>query len=467
MLPVQNLDEILEAVRANLAEGDVEAAAATIAALRPSEAANVVAALRPPDGADVLEELPPEERAEVVEEMSPEAGAELLIELDEEERTEVARRLDAESLGEFLDEMAPDDAADVLQELEAAQIAATLAEMDDADEVRELLEHDEESAGGLMIPHVITFRSSLTAQRAIDLLRSSKPDEETAYYIFVTDEAGRLAGVVGLRQLVVADPDTPLQQIMNPDIITAHVDTDQEECARLLARHDLVVLPIVDDEQCLVGVVTADDVIDVLQEEATEDLYHLANLDADEDVYDSVFRSSRRRLTWLFVNLPTALLAAWIVTRFQNTIEVLPFIVAFSPVINGMGGNAGIQTLTLIVRSLALGELSLRDSWHTLAREFTIGAINGLIFGLCIGAIGFVWQGSWILGLVAGGSMLLNLVAAALGGTLVPLGLRLFRIDPALASGVIVTTVTDVTGTICLLGMATLLLQYLLPAMAR
>ncbi len=361
MSPVQNLESLLEEVRAFLAQGDVEGAASVIEALLPAEAADVVSALHPADGADVLEELDPQDRADVVEELTPEIGAGVLEEMDEDERTDVARRLDAELLGEFLDEMAPDDAADVLQELGDAQIAATLAEMDEADEVRELLTHDEDSAGGLMIPHAVTFRGNMTTQRAIDQLRAAKPDEETSYYIFVTDSADRLVGVVSLRQLVIAAPQTPLQQIMSTEIVTARVDADQEECARLLARYDLLALPIVDAQGRLVGVITADDVIDVIEEEATEDIYHLANLDAEEDLYDSVFKSSRRRLMWLFINLPTALLAAYIVSRFNGTIKALPFIAAISPIVNGMGGNAGIQTLTLIVRSLALGEISLRE----------------------------------------------------------------------------------------------------------
>jgi magnesium transporter len=298
MPPVLDLDLILEQVRTLIAQGHVEEAAEMIAALRPAEAADIVSGLHPADGADVLEELEPQERADVVEELEPQVGAEVLIELDEDERSDVASRLGAESLSEFLDEMAPDDAADVLGDMETSKAQAALAEMDQSDEVRELLEHSEDSAGGLMIPHVVAFRQSMTVQQTIEFLRRTKPDEETSYYLFVTDDADRLIGVVSLRQLVVAEPYTRLGAIMNPEIISADVDTDQEECARLLARYDLLALPIVDDDRKLVGVVTADDLFDVVEEEATEDIYHLANLDADEDVYDSVFRSSRRPRCW-------------------------------------------------------------------------------------------------------------------------------------------------------------------------
>ena len=463
MTPVQDLDLVLDRVRAYLAAGDVEAAGAAIAALRPAEAADVVSALHPADGADLLEELEPEERIDVVEELDPETGAELLVELEEAERTEVTARLGAEALSEFLDEMAPDDAADVLQDLEGPQAAAALAEMDEPDEVRELLGHDEESAGGLMVPHVIAFRGTMTAGEAIDILRQSQPDEETAYYLFVTDEAERLIGVVSLRQLVVAPANTSLQSFMRRELITAHVDDDQEECARILARYDLLALPIVDDEQRLVGVITADDVIDVLEEEATEDIYHLANVSAEEDVYDSVLTASRRRLMWLTVNLPTAILAAYVVSFFEGTIAQVAILAVFAPIITGMGGNAGIQTLTLIVRSIALGQLTLRDARRTLGRELLIGIVNGACFGVLVGTISYVWRGQAVLGLVAGLAMLANMMVAAVAGTVVPLFLKRIKADPALASGVVVTTFTDVTGAVAFYGLATVLLSYLLP----
>lgn len=462
MTPLQDLDLILKRVRRLLASGNVEQAAALISALRPAEAADVVSALHPADGADVLEELGAEERADVVFELEPDIGADVMVELDDDERADVANRLDTESLSGFLDEMAPDDAADVLQDLDEGKAQQTLAEMDEPDEVRELLAHDEESAGGLMIPHVIAFRGTMSAAQAIDVLRNTQPDEETAYYLFVTDEAERLVGVVSLRQLVVAGPATPLQDFMRRDLITANVDADQEECARILSKYDLLALPIIDDDQRLVGVVTADDVIDVLQEEATEDLYHLANVSADEDVDDSVLTASRRRLTWLMINLPTAVLAAFVVGFFEGTIAQVAVLAVFAPMITGMGGNAGIQTLTLIVRSIALGQLDLRDARRTLGREVLVGMINGLCFGVLVGIIGYLWRGQPALGLVAGLAMLANMVVAAIAGTVVPLFLKLIKADPALASGVIVTTFTDVTGALAFYGLATIMLRYLI-----
>ncbi len=464
MPTVQDLDTVLDRVRLLLADGDVESAAAVISELRPAEAADVVSALHPADGADVLEELEPQDRLEVVEEMEPESGAEVLIELEDDERTDVANRMDAESLSEFLDEMAPDDAADLLQDMSDQKARAALAEMDEPNEVRELLTHEEDSAGGLMIPHVIAFQGTMTADEAIDILRNSHPDEETAYYLFVTDADERLVGVVSLRQLVIAAPTTRLETFMNHDLITVGVDADQEECARVLSKYDLLALPIVDDDQRLVGVITADDVIDVLEEEATEDIYHLANVSAEEDVYDSVFTASRRRLIWLMVNLPTAVLAAWVVSFFEGTIAQVALLAVFAPMITGMGGNAGIQTLTVIVRSIALGQLDVRDARRTLGRETLVGIINGLCFGILVGIIGYVWRGEPVLGLIAGAAMLANMVIAAIAGTVVPMFLKYIQADPALASGVIVTTFTDVTGATAFYGLATIMIRYLIPA---
>lgn len=451
MTKILDIRPLLDTVRKALDHADVETAAALITALHPA------------DAAAILDELEPEALQTIFSRLKPEQGADVLIELDADSQLEIAQTLSQHQFTDLIAQMEPDDAADVLFELEPAQIEATLAAMDpdDSADVRQLLNHDEESAGGLMTSHVVTLRDRLTAQQAIDLLRQLRPEEEHVYYLFVVDATERLVGVVSLRSLVMAPADTRLMTIMDTNVQTATVETDQEECARLLARYDLLVLPVIDDERRIVGVVTADDIIDVLEEEATEDMYRLANLSEDEDVEDSLFRSSRRRLFWLFVNLPTAILAAWVVSRFDGTISQVTALVSFMPIVAGMGGNAGIQTLTLIVRSIALGEVAPGQGFRALGRELGIGAINGIAFGSAIALLGLGWKGNPMLGVVAGAAMLLNLVAAAIAGTLVPLTLKLFHIDPALASGVIVTTVTDVTGYTCLLGLASVFISYL------
>ena len=452
MTKILDIRPALDDVRAALDAGSID------------QATQLVASLHPADAAAILDELESDELYEVFARLNLEHGADVLIELDTDSQVELAETLTSDQLSDLLEQMEPDDAADVLVELEPAQIEATLAAMDpeDSDDVRQLMEHDEESAGGLMTSHVVTLRDRLSAQQAIDLLRGLQPEDESVYYLYVVDANDGLVGVVSLRSLVMAPAQTLLSEIMDRNVITASVETDQEECARLLARYDLLALPVVDAQRRIVGAVTADDIIDVIEEEATEDMYRLANLPQDEDVEDSLFRSSRRRLFWLFINLPTAILAAWVVSQFDGTVEKVTALVPFMPIIAGMGGNAGIQTLTLIVRSIALGEVATGQGFRALGREVGIGAINGVAFGSAIGLLGWLWQGKPMLGVVAGCAMLLNLVSAAIAGTVVPLTLKLFRVDPALASGVIVTTVTDVTGYSCLLGLATILIRYLI-----
>ncbi|KPL86787.1 magnesium transporter [Herpetosiphon geysericola] len=452
MTKILDIRPTLEDVRAALDAGAID------------QASQLVANLHAADAAAILDELESDELYEVFARLNLEHGADVLIELDTDSQVELAETLTSDQLSDLLEQMEPDDAADVLVELEPAHIAATLAAMDpeDSDDVRQLMAHDEESAGGLMTSHVVTLRDRLSTQQAIDLLRGLQPEDESVYYLYVVDANDALVGVVSLRSLVMAPAQTQLSDIMDRNVITASVATDQEECARLLARYDLLALPVVDAQRRIVGAVTADDIIDVIAEEATEDMYLLANLPQDEDVEDSLFRSSRRRLFWLFVNLPTAILAAWVVSNFDGTVEKVTALVPFMPIIAGMGGNAGIQTLTLIVRSIALGEVATGQGFRALGREVGIGAINGVAFGSAIGLLGWLWQGKPMLGVVAGCAMLLNLVSAAIAGTVVPLTLKLFRVDPALASGVIVTTVTDVTGYSCLLGLATILIRYLI-----
>ncbi|MBA3468821.1 MAG: magnesium transporter [Herpetosiphonaceae bacterium] len=451
MTKIFDIRPVLDDVRAALDQNDLDGATSLIAAIHPA------------DAAAILDELEFQELQDIFARLAPEQGADVLIELDSDSQLELTQSLTQTQFSDLIAQMEPDDAADVLFDLEPAQIEATLAALDpeESDDVRQLLSHAEESAGGLMNSHVVTLRDRLTAQQAIDLLRQLRPEEENVYYLFVVDAAERLVGVISLRSLVMAPANAPLASIMDTNVLTATVETDQEECARLLSRYDLLVLPIVDDERRIVGVINADDIIDVIEEEATEDMYRLANLSEDEDVEDTLFRSSRRRLFWLFVNLPTAILAAWVVSRFDGTVSRVTALVSFMPIIAGMGGNAGIQTLTLIVRSMALGEVAAGQGLRALRREMAIGAINGIAFGSAIAVLGMIWKGNPMLGLVAGSAMLLNLISAAVAGTVVPLTLKFFHIDPALASGVIVTTVTDVTGYACLLGMATLLISYL------
>jgi magnesium transporter len=270
------------------------------------------------------------------------------------------------------------------------------------------------------------------------------------------DERRHLVGVVSLRRLLLVSPETPLKRIMTSDLISARVDMDQEEVARQVAAYNLLAIPVVDEENKLVGIITVDDVIDVIKDEATEDIYRLAGVATDERVFTPAHQSLRKRLPWLGVNLGTAFLAASVVGIFTRTIDALPILAVFMPIVAGMGGNAATQTLTVIVRGIALGELSWGNSRKALMKEAAVGIGNGLALGLVAAAVAWMVNGDPVLGLVLGAAMVINMFVAATAGVLVPLGLRAASIDPALASSVFITTMTDVFGFLSFLGLATL-----------
>jgi magnesium transporter len=426
---------------------------------RIDDAVRLLHALHPADQADVVAELDEDEQRRLVDALTPRQLAGLLEFLESEERAEIVEDLAPGRLAPALDLMADDDAADVLQDLEPQQARAVLAQMADADEVAPLLRHEEDSAGGIMTRGFIALREGMTAHQAIAELRRLRPDAERSYYLYVTDAAGRLNGVIGLRDLVIAEPLTRLATIMRRDVHSVHEDTDQEECARLIQHYDLLALPVVDGENRLVGVLTVDDVIDVVQEEATEDMYRMAGIQGEEHVFSPVPTSVRRRLPWLYVNAITAFAAAAVVGLFQGTISEHAVLAACMPIVAGMGGNAGTQTITVIIRSLALGDISPRDALPALRKELLVGLTNGIAIGTVLALIvGMVTGNPW-LAAVLGSALVLNLLAAATAGVCVPLALRLLRVDPALASAVFTTTVTDVLGFFFFLGLATLFIS--------
>jgi magnesium transporter len=286
-----------------------------------------------------------------------------------------------------------------------------------------------------------------------------RPGDESVYYLFVTGEEDRLVGVVSLRQIVTAAPDTRLELLMSPEVISLPAEMAPEEQAHILGDSGLLALPVVDAEGRLVGSLDAGELLDAVEEEATEDMYRLAGVAGDEELDRPLARAARDRVFWLMINMATAFLAAAVVSSFEGVIAQVAMLAAFMPVVAGQGGNAGTQTLTFIVRSLALGEVSFRNARRTLLRELAIGVSNGLCIGLLVGLIGSLWQGSAALGVVIGLAMLGNLILASLAGVLVPLALKALKIDPALASSIFVTTVTDVCGFGLFLGLGALALQ--------
>jgi magnesium transporter len=450
MINPMDIDIILEQVRDALTKEDWNQAVA------------LVEALRPPDQADVFEELPPETQDLLLPRLNPEDSADILEELTDEDAAEVAARLGPTELARILNEMEPDEVADLLGDIAPDQVAEALSALKDAEEIRPLLKHQDDTAGGLMTSIEVLLHKDITVAEALDHLRRAAPDSETVYYLYVVDSDMRLVGVVSLRQLVVAPTTARIADLMDSDIIHTYATSDKEDAARLMARYDLLSLPVLDDEGHLLGVITHDDLVNVLEEEATEDIYRLGGLPSDQVVDVTVPSALRNRLPWLVLNLGTAMASATVLSLFQNTIAQAAVLAAFFPIVAGVSGSAGTQTLTVIVRGLALGEIQPRDGLRSLLREVLIGLTNGIVVGLLVATIALVWKKTPMLGAIVGAATLMNMICAGIAGVLVPLGIDSLKIDPALASPVLVTTLTDSLGYLFYLGLATLLIIYLI-----
>jgi len=445
-----DIDTVLDSVRDALTRDDWR------------RAVKLVEALRPPDQADLFEELSPQDQSELLPRLDPEDSADILEELEDEDAAELAGRLDAEDLARIIDKMEPDEAADLLGDIPQEQVAEALLTVEGAEEIRPLLEHADDTAGGLMTSADVVLHNKLTAAEAIDYIRSIKPGTETVYYLFVVDDDIKLVGVVSLRELIIASPNRCIDEIMESDVIYVTADTDQEEAARLMARYDLLALPVTDNEGHFLGLITHDDLVDVLEQEATEDIYRLGGV-PDESMEDvSVTSSLRTRLPWLVLNLGTAMVSVVVLSLFENTIAAAAVLAAFFPIVAGVTGSAGTQTMTVTVRGMALGEISRRNGMRMLSREIVIGLADGIVIGLLVAGIAWIWKDLPILGLVVGMAVLLNMITAALAGFIVPISLQVVNIDPALASPVLVTTITDTMGYLFYLGLATIVfLQFL------
>ena len=405
-------------------------------------------------------ELDLERRGQLLRTLDSEAVAGIMEQMEPEDAARILAGLEAPTLSEVLDRAGPDVAADVLRQLPEEQSQEALQEMEERGEVTLLLEYPDESAGGIMTPEYLSVRDDVTATNALDSVRILGPRAEEIGSIIVVDGERRLVGSLSIVRLALARPTTALRDIMEPEVVHVTAGTDQEECARLMERYDLDYLPVVDDERHLVGVILVEDLVDVLQEEATEDMYSMTGI-VGERLSGPLLSSVRRRLPWLYLNLGTTILAALVISFFEDTILKMVALAAFLPVIAGQGGIGGTQTLTLVIRSIALGDISQRRTFRLLRREFLLGSIHGLLLGLVIGLISYLWKDNFWLGVVLFLAMIGNMVVAGLAGASTPLVLRLLRLDPALGSAVVVTTITDIVGFLLFLGIAAALIDVL------
>lgn len=386
-------------------------------------------------------------------------ASEALSELGPERSAVILSEMSSQEISTILQELDPDDAADFVADLPDALQEEILGAMreKEASEVEDLLQYPEQTAGRIMSPKVFSLNEETTVEKAILQLQDAG-DLEMVFYIYVVDDHSNLVGVLSLRQLLLKRPETPLNDIMETDVIRVTTDTDQEDVSQLVASYNILAIPVVDAQNKLVGVITVDDVIDVIKEEATEDMYRLAGLDVEEHIFTPPRTSIKKRVPWLILNLVTAFLAALVVAQFEGTIAQFAILAVFMPIVPLLAGNAGNQTLTVMVRGIALGELSWANSRKALLKEIVVGVTNGIVIGALVGLVAFLWKGDPIIGAVLSLAMLGTLLVAAVTGTLVPLFLRWLKVDPALASSVFVTTATDVTGFVLFLGLGALAL---------
>ena len=390
--------------------------------------------------------------------------ANVFEEMEEEEKEDFINLFPELEQYKIVNEMTSDEIADLLSNFDPKRITRFLANIgkEAAEDVKELLTYEDDTAGGLMASEFVAINETMNVKETLKYLQSAVLDVESAYYLYVLDEKDILKGIISLRELVISTFDTKIGEIMHENVKSVPLEMDQEEVATLFEKYGFQAMPVVDEKGKMLGIITVDDIIEVVREEATEDIFRLAGVNEGEVIDGSTFASVKSRLPWLSVNLVTAILAGATVGIFSDTIDKVVILAAFNPIIAGMGGNAGTQSLTLIVRGIALGEFTKENAKAVFRKEILVGLVNGLAIGILIAAIGMLWSRKPVFGIVVGVSMLGNMCVATIVGYLVPVALKKLKVDPALASAVFVTTFTDVCGFFFFLGLATLMLKYLI-----
>jgi magnesium transporter len=433
---------------------------AVSAALDENDAAKVrelTLKLHEADLADLIELLRPEQRELLIAALGEDFKAAALTELDEAVRDQVLEAMPAEQVAEALQQLDSDEAVYLIENLDKEEQSDILAKLPYFERIalERSLEYPEDSAGRLMQTDLIAVPPYWSVGQAIDFLRLADDLPDRFYEIFVVDLAYHLIGAVPLNRLLRSKRATTIESITEHDIHPIQVEDDQEEVARQFERYNLTAAPVVDPDRRLVGVITADDVVEVVQEEAEEDILSMGGV-AGSAVTDTVWQTQRQRFVWLLVNLGAALLAVWVISQFEATIEQMVVLAVLMPIVASMGGNAANQTMTVTVRALATKDLGPANAYRVIGRETLVGLLNGLLFATLLGVVVYLWFGNDELGLVIAAAMIVNFFVAALAGILIPITLNYLDIDPAVASGVFVTTVTDVVGFFAFLGLATL-----------
>ena len=412
------------------------------------------------DLADLIQLLRPDQREPLIATLGRDFNAAALSELDEGVRDQVLEAMPNEKVAEALQQLDSDEAVYLIEDLDKQDQTDILAKLPSFERaaLERSLEYPEDSAGRIMQTDLIAVPPFWSVEQTLEHMRETEDLPDRFYEVFVVDPAYHLIGSVALDQLLRSKRLINIEAITNRDIHPVDVTADQEEVARTFERYNLTSAPVIDPDRRLVGVITADDIVEVIQEEASEDILRLGGV-AGESVSDPVWQTTKHRFIWLFVNLGTAILASLVISLFDATIQQMVALAVLMPIVASMGGNAGTQTMTVAVRALATQDLSAVNAARVIGRETVVGLLNGLMFALIMGAIAYFWFGSGPLGVVIGSAMVINLLVAALSGILIPLGLYALDLDPAIASGVFVTMMTDCVGFFAFLGLAALWLR--------
>ncbi len=446
--PQEEQPDTLELITQWLREGDTAQIAHQLAEMHPAEIAHL------------LESLPPDQRRDVWDLVPDEAEGEILANLNEEVRGSLIEQMAPEELVAATEGLETDDLADILPEMPQDVIQELLLTMEqqDRERLRSVLSYDEDTAGGLMNLDTVVVRADLTLDVVLRYLRRRGEIPEGTDNLYVVDREGHYLGLLPLSTLLTSDPSLKVKDVMVEDEEAIPVNMPARDVASRFEQRDLISAPVVDENNVLLGRITIDDVVDVIRDDAEHDLMSMAGLHEDEDMFAPVPVSARRRAVWLGINLLTALLAAWVIGLFESTIQQVVALAVLMPIVASMGGIAGSQTLTLVIRGIALGQITGSNARRLLVKELLVSLWNGVIWAIVLGAIAWIWFGNDTLGLVIAAAILINLIIAAIAGALVPLLLRRFGADPALGGGVVLTTITDVVGFFTFLGLASIFL---------
>ncbi|MDX1527312.1 MAG: magnesium transporter [Gammaproteobacteria bacterium] len=440
----EHIQELTDAVERN----DIDSVKSVIERLHPAEVASL------------LESLPQRERDLVWEQLDAEQHTDVLAEAEDAVRASRMAQMNAEELAAVAQDVDLDDAVDILQDLPEDLVDEILLAMDAQDRARlqSVLRYPEDTAGGLMNTDVITVRADVTLETVLRYLRRRSEIPEKTNRLMVVDRDNRYLGALRLAALLISDPQVEVQALMETDLPSIPASASEGEVAKLFEQRDLISAPVVDEQGRLLGRITVDDVMDVIRDEGEHSLMSMAGLHEEEDMFAPVLSTARGRALWLGINLATALFASWVIGWFEATLQQVVALAILMPVVASMGGIAGTQALTVVIRGMALGQVGWSNLSRLMYKELMVGILNSLGWAVVVGGIATMWFGNGVLGVIVGAALVINLVAAAITGAGLPLVLRRLSIDPALAGGVILTTVTDVVGFIAFLGLGTLVL---------